>query len=95
MKIIKYFFEALIIYLFFLIIKILGLKNSRKIFSFIFIKVGPLIKSKKIVEENIFRVFGNQIDSKQITKSMANLMWHYITKHIKCVLYGSITVNSS
>ncbi|OUX53251.1 MAG: lipid A biosynthesis acyltransferase [Pelagibacteraceae bacterium TMED287] len=70
MKIIKYFFEALIIYLFFLIIKILGLKNSRKIFSFIFIKVGPLIKSKKIVEENIFRVFGNQIDSKQITKSM-------------------------
>ena len=70
MKIIKYFFEALFIYSFFLIIKILGLKISRKIFSFLFIKIGPLIKSKKIVEENIFRVFGNQIDSNQITKSM-------------------------
>ena len=70
MKIIKYFFEALIVYSFFLIIKILGLKISRKIFSFLFIKIGPIIKSKKIVRDNIFRVFGKQIDNKKIIKSM-------------------------
>ena len=44
MRIIKYFFEALIIYLFFFIIKLMGLNLSKKIFSFLFRHVGPIIK---------------------------------------------------
>jgi len=70
MKIIKYFVEAIIIYIFFFIIKIIGLNNSRSLFSFIFIVIGPLIKSKKVVEENIYRVFKNNIDNKKIIKDM-------------------------
>ena len=70
MKIIKYFFESIIIYIFFLIIKIIGLNNSRSLFSSIFIVIGPLIKSKKVVEENIYRVFKNNTDSKKIIKDM-------------------------
>ena len=50
---IKYFFQALIVYSFFLIIKILGLVISRKLFSFIFRKIGPLIKSNNIIEKNL------------------------------------------
>ena len=46
-KILKYFTQAVIIYLFFLIIKIIGLKLSRKVFSKIFITFGPIFKSKK------------------------------------------------
>ncbi len=53
MKIIKYFIEAFFIYSFFIIIKIIGLKNSRFLFSFIFNKIGPLVKSKKIINQNI------------------------------------------
>ena len=53
MKVIKYFFQALIIYILFFIIKVIRLNNSRKIFSFIFRKLGPMIKSKDIVNENI------------------------------------------
>ena len=48
-KFLKYFFEAIIVYIFFLIGKLLGLKNSKKIFSVIFQKVGPLFKSNEIV----------------------------------------------
>ena len=70
MKIIKYFFEAIIIYIFFLIIKIIGLNKSRSLFSFIFIIIGPFIKSKKVIRENIYRVFGKNIDSKKIIKNM-------------------------
>ncbi len=70
MKIIKYFFESIIIYIFFLIIKIIGLNNSRSLFSFIFKIIGPLIKSKKVIKENIHIVFGKNIDSKKITKDM-------------------------
>ncbi len=70
MKIIKYFGEAIIIYIFFLIIILIGLNNSRKLFSFIFLKIGPFIKSKKIVEKNIYRVFGNSVDKKKIITDM-------------------------
>ena len=70
MKIIKYFVEAIIIYVFFLIIKIIGLNNSRSLFSYIFLKIGPLVKSKKVVEENIYRVFKNNINNKKIIAEM-------------------------
>ena len=43
-KIIKYFFEAFFIYLFFLIAKLIGVNFSRKIFSSIFKNIGPLIR---------------------------------------------------
>ena len=52
-KILKYFTQAVIIYLFFLIIRIIGLKLSRKIFSKIFIIFGPIFKSKKIFTKNL------------------------------------------
>ena len=40
MKFIKYFFQATIIYAFFLIIKLIGLSRSRKLFAKIFNKIG-------------------------------------------------------
>ena len=52
-KIINYLFQSLLIYSFFILGRILGLKISRKLFSFLFILIGPFFKSKKIVEKNI------------------------------------------
>ena len=52
-KVIKYFFEAVIIYLFFFIIKLIGLSLSRSLFSFIFNNLGPFIKSSSIVKKNL------------------------------------------
>ena len=59
-KSIKYFFQKIIIYLFFIIIKIINLNLSRKLFSFIFNKIGPVIKSEKITNNNLEKFLGAQ-----------------------------------
>ena len=72
MKLIKYFFEAIFIYLFFLISKIIGLSLSRYLFSFLFRKIGPIIRSNNIIFKNI-NYFSKNIslqDQKEIISSM-------------------------
>ena len=71
-KILKYFTQATIIYLFFLIIKIIGLKLSRKFFSKIFITFGPIFKSKKIFSKNL-EIARNEI--KKDPTSIEKEMW--------------------
>ena len=72
-KVIKYFFEAVIIYLFFFIIKLIGLSVSRSLFSFIFNNLGPFIKSSSIVKKNL-NIFSTHISEKQ-KKEIERNMW--------------------
>ena len=53
MKIMKYLFQSIIIYLFFIIGKIIGIKLSRSLFGYLFKKFGPLFKSKKVIKKNL------------------------------------------
>jgi len=72
-KIIKYFFEAFIIYFFFLVAKLIGLTLSRKIFAYIFKKIGPAIRSKNIIDKNLKKFSLNISEAeKNIIK---NNMW--------------------
>ncbi len=73
MKLLKYFFEAIFIYLSFLIIRILGLEKSRKLFSFIFIKLGKLFKKEEIINKNL-KIFNKAI-SKLKLEGIKNDMW--------------------
>ena len=57
MKIFKYLIEAIFIYILFFLFKILGLKISRKISSFIFVKIGFFFRNKKLIKNNILNVF--------------------------------------
>ena len=52
-KTVKYFFEAFFVYLSFLFAKIIGLTLSRKLFSFLFKRIGPFIRSNDIIEKNL------------------------------------------
>ena len=52
-KIIKYLFQSIIIYFFFIIGKIIGIKLSRDLFGYVFKKLGPLLKSKKVIKGNL------------------------------------------
>ena len=52
-KIINYFIQSILVYSAFLLSRIIGLKLSRKIFSIFFCHLGPIFKSKKIVEKNL------------------------------------------
>ena len=74
MKIIKYFFEFIVISFLFTIYKILGLPISSFISGKLFELFGPLFRSKKIIESNIRRAIPKinlqQIDN--IKKDMWN-----------------------
>ena len=68
-----YFLQSIIIYFFFLISIIIGLNLSRKLFSFIFIKIGNFFKSKKIILQNLDKI---QPDSNNLEKEIIiNKMW--------------------
>jgi Kdo2-lipid IVA lauroyltransferase/acyltransferase len=76
MKIIKYFFEALFVYLSFIVAKLIGLKFSRLLFSFIFKTVGPIIKSKNIIENNLFK-FSSNLTNEEKNKIKSNMWSNY------------------
>ena len=75
-KIIKYFFEALIIYLFFIIIKIIGLSISRILFSSFFKKIGPIIRSNDIIKKNL-NIFSNKLSEKTKNEIEQNMWSNY------------------
>ena len=75
-KTIKYLIQAIFIYLFFLIGKILGIKISRKIFSFLFKKLGPTIKSKNVINRNLLK-FSNNLSKTEINKICENMWSNY------------------
>ena len=72
MKISKYFLQSILIYSIFFLIKIFGLKISRIVFAYVFQKIGPMIKSKKIIEKNL-TIFKK--DGKLIKDDIIKLMW--------------------
>ena len=76
MKIIKYFFEFVIVISLFFIFKIVGLRNASHIGSIIGKFFGPLFRSKKIIKQNIKIGLGNIDESKQ--KEIINGMWSNI-----------------
>ena len=71
-KIINYFFQTLLIYILFLIGRIVGIKISRILFAYLFKSLGFLFKSEKIIKKNI-RTYSKDIsnlEEKEIIKGM-------------------------
>jgi len=73
MKIIKYLIQAFIIYTFFILIKILGLNISRRLFAKIFQIIGPLIKSEKTINENLEKFLSSYNEEQK--KNIKKMMW--------------------
>ena len=72
-KKINYFIQAVVIYLLFFLGRVLGLSLSRIIFSKLFIYLGPIFKSKKIIKNNL-KTFSKNI-SHQEEKEIVKGMW--------------------
>ena len=72
MKFLKYFFQFVVISLFFLICKIIGYKNSSILGASIVGKIGPFFRSKKTINKNLTIAFPQISDEKInfITKNM-------------------------
>ena len=73
MNSIKYFIQFFIILIFLMIFKILGLKTASNFSSQILKKIGPLFRSKKLIEQNILKAFPNIKEGD--LKKICNNMW--------------------
>ena len=76
MKIIKYFFEFIVIISLFCIFKIIGLKNASNLGSTLGKVIGPFFRSKNIIKQNIKIGLGN-LDKKK-EEEIINGMWSNI-----------------
>ncbi len=76
MNSIKYFFQFLIIIIFFIIYKIFGLKISSRISSIIISFIGPFFRSRKIIESNLKKALPN-LNKEQINIIIKNMWSNY------------------
>ena len=76
MKIIKYFFEFIIIISLFCIFKIIGLRNASNLGGILGRIIGPLFRSKNIIKKNIKTSFGEINEQKE--SEIINDMWSNI-----------------
>ena len=75
-KYFKYFIQAFLIYLFFSIGKIMGLKLSQKIFSSLFQILGPLVKSNKVSLKNL-NIFSPSMSLEKKRKILKSMWSNY------------------
>ena len=78
MKSFKYFLEFIIIIIFFSLFKILGIRLSSYLSGRIFTLIGPLFRSKKIINKNISIALENKSDL--LIKNYKKDMWNYYGK---------------
>ena len=84
MKYLNYLLQAIIVYISFLLIKILGIDISRKIFIRIFRVIGPLVRTNKIVVSNIYRIH-DTIDEDGINKIIDEMWSNYAITFVEYV----------
>ena len=90
----NYLIQSILIYLFFLLGRIVGLRISRKIFSKLFSSIGPLFKSKKTIYNNL-ETFSSQISDHE-KKQISNNMWkNYGMTFIEYIFLKNFRNNNS
>ncbi len=72
----KYLIQSLLIFLFFIIGRLIGIFLSRKLFSTIFLILGPLFKSKKIFTKNL-NIYSEKISKHEVNKIYKNMWKNY------------------
>ena len=74
MKTLKYFIQFLIIFILFLLFKVLGLKFASYISGKIVSLIGPFFRSKKIIRSNILKALPNSNENE--IKKISKMMWY-------------------
>ena len=75
-KLFYYFLQSVLIYFFFALGRIMGIKLSRKIFSFLFLKTGPIFRSKETINRNLL-IFKKSISNDEINKITSSMWKNY------------------
>ncbi len=93
-KIFNYLLQSIIIYSFFIIGRLLGIKISRILFSLIFSKVAPLFKSKRIIEQNL-KIFDQDISRIKKDQIIKGMWENYGKTFIEYVYLNKLRENKS
>ena len=93
-KIIKYFFQSIIVYLLFLVGRILGLTISRKLFAALFVFLGPILKSNKIAKKNL-KIIDHKISNDEMKKIIEKMWKNYGITFIEYVYLNYFRKNNS
>ena len=76
MRNIKYFFQAFLIFIFFSVCKLIGYRLSSNLGSLIGITLGPFLRSKNVLQNNIRKAFSN-ITKEEINHISKNMWKNY------------------
>ena len=93
-RIINYFFQSFFIYIFFLIGRILGISLSRKIFSSLFKKIGPVFKSKEVIHKNL-NIFSLKVPEINKKKIISDMWVNYGKTFIEYIFLNQLRKNKS
>ena len=93
-KKINYFFQAIIIYIFFLIARLCGIKASRNIFSFLFSKLGPFFKSEKVIKKNI-QIFNRNLSESEKAEIIKDMWRNYGKTFIEYIFLDTFKKSNS
>ncbi|MFL2875510.1 MAG: lysophospholipid acyltransferase family protein [Candidatus Pelagibacter sp.] len=93
-KKITYLIQSLLIFLFFIFGRLVGIFLSRKIFSMIFLILGPLFKSKKIFEKNL-NIYSENISEHEANKIFKNMWKNYGMTFIEYIFLNYFKKNNS
>ena len=93
-KIFSYLLQSIVIYFFFIIGRLLGIKKSRKLFSLVFSKAAPFFKSKKIIEQNL-KIFDQNISIIKRDQIIKDMWENYGKTFIEYVYLNKFRENKS
>ena len=90
----NYLFQSILIYLFLLIARIIGLKLSRQIFSFIFLSFAHIFKSKKVISENLY-TYNKNISLSEKEKIISSMWKNYGMTFVEYIFLDKFKKSSS
>ena len=93
-KFLVYLIQSVIIYIFFILGRIIGIKLSRKLFSNLFCKIGPKFKSKKVIEENL-KTFSDNLTKEKKDQIIENMWKNYGKTFIEYIFLDHFKKNNS
>ena len=92
-KTLVYFVQSFVVYFFYFVGKLLGLNLSRKLFSNIFLILGPLFKSNEIIDTNL-NTFKADLTKPEKNKIISNMWNNYGKTFIEYIFLGYFKKNN-
>ena len=93
-KTISYLFQSILLYFFFLIGFILGIKISRTLFAFLFSVIGPIFRSREIIDKNI-EIFSSKASNINKQKISSQMWKNYGMTFIEYIFLKKFRFNES